>query len=717
MNFSHMLGAKLSSSRALYFMLPAFCILISSAILTWAYFAEQALHENEIDQIRVTADFTFNFYKERAIEAFQRIDRSTLAIKLAIEKDPIDAVPHIITDRHDLTDTPGVMLVALVDGKGMMTYCTRHCDHRSVADREYFVYHKKHKDEDIKINSPELSRTLGQWVIHVTRRVNDSQGNFAGVVLVALNIHHLVQEPPNKSIGAWGTYSITSSSGIVLAQRKQDEILFGSRASAPIKIDLKEYKAGISGLVIEDNGRPATLVSITSLGSFPLFLVASVNLEQALPYLDGQRLNRYQPAAVFILLVVAGTALIMLTYHKFHRRLEQAAKSELTYNAVISGAIDAFCTMTYVTDADPSKRDFILTDANKRMDDVVSAKGRPLVGRSLRDLLPHIATEGFFARCLTAMQTGESFGFNAGRKADAHSTMSFHYQVIPIDGGVALAVRDHTELSRAIIEHRQNRRFLQTMIDNLPALVHVVSLREGDHGNILLWNKTCETVTGYSANGVLNRSISHVLDSRTAAMIEQVVRDIQASPVTVEKKEHMIITRDGASRYMDSTYVPITDERGTLSCVLGISIDVTDTRKNRITAQTRTLIMQESGDLITTALFFDDLEGNCLFVNRAFTEITGIDYDTATSNAWMTHLLETDRENVEVAILRARMSGQTQTVRVRYVRAGGHIVDTYVCMHPITVDDKVRGCLGIVTPIPADVPQESSPAQLETASE
>lgn len=57
---------------------------------------------------------------------------------------------------------------------------------RSVADRDYFQYHRATPDDLPFISAVELGRATGKYLFRVTRRIDDAQGQFAGVSLVTV---------------------------------------------------------------------------------------------------------------------------------------------------------------------------------------------------------------------------------------------------------------------------------------------------------------------------------------------------------------------------------------------------------------------------------------------------------------------------------------------------------------------------------------------------
>jgi diguanylate cyclase (GGDEF)-like protein len=61
----------------------------------------------------------------------------------------------------------------------------------NVAERASFVQHRDNPSARSLVGPPVQSQPNGDWVLPVSRRLNDADGHFAGVVLAALSIPHL----------------------------------------------------------------------------------------------------------------------------------------------------------------------------------------------------------------------------------------------------------------------------------------------------------------------------------------------------------------------------------------------------------------------------------------------------------------------------------------------------------------------------------------------
>lgn len=87
---------------------------------------------------------------------------------------------------------------------------------RSNSDREYFIHHRTNPSARTLISGPIVSRSSGEWVIPVSRRINDPDGNFAGVVLVTLSVKHLLSVLDHFQIGEQGAIALFGTDQLLL---------------------------------------------------------------------------------------------------------------------------------------------------------------------------------------------------------------------------------------------------------------------------------------------------------------------------------------------------------------------------------------------------------------------------------------------------------------------------------------------------------------------
>lgn len=146
------------------------------------------------------------------------------------------------------------------------------------ADREYFIFHRTHPDDHgPHIGPPIRSRTNNQWIIPVSRRVEDAQGNFAGVALATISVEYLRQFYDTFDIRDNGSINLVLNSGIMLLRSPYSESAIGSDISQGQIFQrlLPQSPAGTAMLPSLIDG-VERLFSYRQVQGYPLVVVAAL---------------------------------------------------------------------------------------------------------------------------------------------------------------------------------------------------------------------------------------------------------------------------------------------------------------------------------------------------------------------------------------------------------------------------------------------------------
>jgi len=97
----------------------------------------------------------------------------------------------------------------------------------TVADRAYFKYHQGNPDLSPHIGAAIRSRENGEWIIPISRRINNAQGEFDGVVLAALNMTYFDGFFKGFNIDTNGAMLLALADGTLLTRRPWTSNLVG----------------------------------------------------------------------------------------------------------------------------------------------------------------------------------------------------------------------------------------------------------------------------------------------------------------------------------------------------------------------------------------------------------------------------------------------------------------------------------------------------------
>ena len=120
--------------------------------------------------------------------------------------------------------------VTIVDANGaVLQTTTPEAQSVNLADRPHFQVHKANANAGLYISQPVLGRVSHHWTLQFTRRLNNPDGSFAGVVVVSEDPDYLTNGFYNlDSLGVNGTLAVISDNGYLLSR------LGGKEPASPV---------------------------------------------------------------------------------------------------------------------------------------------------------------------------------------------------------------------------------------------------------------------------------------------------------------------------------------------------------------------------------------------------------------------------------------------------------------------------------------------------
>jgi len=151
---------------------------------------------------------------------------------------------------------------------------------RNNADRDYFQYHLTDDSRDVHIGQVIKSRSTNDLIIPISRRLNNPDGSFAGVLLGTINVSYFVDYYGDFKIDNKGALVLAMRSGTILARRPFIASVIGkSLADSEIftsylptsNVGVAEVKA-----ITDDTER---LYGYRALTTYPLVVEAGLSRE------------------------------------------------------------------------------------------------------------------------------------------------------------------------------------------------------------------------------------------------------------------------------------------------------------------------------------------------------------------------------------------------------------------------------------------------------
>lgn len=151
----------------------------------------------------------------------------------------------------------------------------------NVADREYFTVHKENSHIGLYVSRPFASRAWhGDLGIGISRRLLDSAGNFAGVVMGSMPLATINQLFDNLSLGRQGAINLFRNDGVLLTRFPYDASLINQDlGGSPHVQSLLQAKSGTfdSDSPIDGIRR---IISFQRLDKYPLVLTVALSVDE-----------------------------------------------------------------------------------------------------------------------------------------------------------------------------------------------------------------------------------------------------------------------------------------------------------------------------------------------------------------------------------------------------------------------------------------------------
>ncbi|MEG0883978.1 MAG: sensor domain-containing diguanylate cyclase [Janthinobacterium sp.] len=227
----------------------------------------------------------------------------------------------LVTRVAELRQLHGIFIYAS-DGSWLVNSQQTLLNNLNNSDRDYFNYHRTHEDRGPYVGPPVRSKSTGQWIVTVSRRINMPDGSFGGVALATIDMNYFRLFYERFSIGEKGAIFIANGQGILLLRRPFDENWLGRDLSQfPLFHDYLP-KGPVGTAVIKSRVDGVTRInSYRRVEEYPLVVSAALSQDEVLA---AWRVDAVMQNAVGGVLVL----LIAFIGYRVVRQIDLRVKSE-----------------------------------------------------------------------------------------------------------------------------------------------------------------------------------------------------------------------------------------------------------------------------------------------------------------------------------------------------------------------------------------------------
>ncbi|HEX3643954.1 MAG TPA: diguanylate cyclase [Vicinamibacterales bacterium] len=253
-----------------------------------------------------------------------------------------------------------------------------------------------------------------------------------------------------------------------------------------------------------------------------------------------------------------------------------------------------------------------------------------------------------------------------------------------------LAVR----LQRNRAELKDQRHFLETLVDNIPSGITVRSMRPENFGQYVLCSESNKLIFD-TGKEVLGKTVLDIMPAKYAAQIMEFDRQLLASPMP----QDIVQVRDlpgKPARILHLLRAPIFSADGRVDYIITSAADITQERARNDELQLASKVFETTAD----AIVISDADDRVVMVNSAFSKLTGFDPEDVLGQI----LAESPFRPIDVENSRARMEIQRRdgflTAEVPRIRKDGTPLSLWVTASTVHNDDgTVRNYVRVFTDI------------------
>ena len=213
---------------AIAFVVVAFLSFV--ALAGWRAWEER---RSELEQAQIATNNLARSLAQHMQDAIKVADALLTGVVEKVENEGTgDAALnrlHVLFERH-VQETPQFHGLFLFDEEGhYLASSYGILPMASNINRDYFQHHLRHPGKKAYIGPPIRSRTTTDWIVTVSKRIDNRDGSFAGVAVAAISMEYFRKFHEDFDIGQHGVMFVAFDDGLILSRHPFKEDVIGVR--------------------------------------------------------------------------------------------------------------------------------------------------------------------------------------------------------------------------------------------------------------------------------------------------------------------------------------------------------------------------------------------------------------------------------------------------------------------------------------------------------
>ena len=480
----------------------------------------------------------------------------------------------------------------------------------TISDRRYFLANQGYPEAGLVISEPIFARATSNWVITLSRRLEDRDGNFAGLVQGAVNAQFFEEFFKTLNIGEQGSITITDADLRLIARHPALADRFGERIdNQTLANELREHESGSAVARSFLDGKKR-IYGYQRVKDLPFVILAGLSYDDAMA-------GWYRKAASYglfaTMLAAALLALILIWQRSHSRAIEIAQDMTVAYAdtaARMRALLDSIPDLAWIRGTDLR---FIA--ANEAYANQFALGMGDIIGKRVQDSWANGEAAMFHAEDAAVLNGVPEIRSEVETRNPQGRRLVLEVIRVPVrdaDGaitGIAGVARDVTSRTEAEEQRSENQAMFQAMFEADSAIKLILDPEGG--GRIIHANPAAVIFYGYAPFDLLGKTLGDI-EARGDAREE-------LPPDSALKGTRIVAHRLGSGkvRQLEVHYSPLRLSGRNL--VYAILYDVTEREREAARQRLAASVFQNAQE----GIIICDSRSRIVDVNRAFTQITG----------------------------------------------------------------------------------------------
>ena len=510
-------------------------------------------------------------------------------------------VDHYVFLKEKMSGLPQIDALGIVDAEGKRLNLSREwpSPNTDLSYREYFQAIKENPKITSFFSQPVQASANGAWVVILARPVLAADGKLLGLVFASAPMKYFEELFHSTSLGEGYAAALMRQDGTLLARYPlAGEV--GKRASVSVLTKLLASRSGVSRS-ISPFDHQARIVAGYRLVNYPLAVVATQNEEAAFAPWRTTAVTTGFIASIMIVIIIIAACLIARSWKQQERlnraradviesdkiralaeaelnRQQDLAEQNMRFNAAVQNMSQGLCMF------DKETRLVVCNELFAKMYRLPAELLKPGTLRS--DIIEHLVRNGILKGShgdVAVQQQLSALSKLPADKKSSHINEHTDGKLIRVthqqtEGGGWVATHDDiTEQRRAEQELGETKRFLDSIITNIPIAVVV---KDAETRKFILANRAFATMLDLSQNDLLGKTVFDIYGSKAAELLDSADKETLRSSSDVNYSEYEVEIPKCGMRIHATNRIVIRNDQGDAKYLVAVIDDVTERKKS-----------------------------------------------------------------------------------------------------------------------------------------